>query len=147
MHIPVLLCGFICGWQWGCLIGLIVPISRSFIFGAPQFFPMAVCMAFELATYGAVCGLFNKIFPQKKKYIYCSLLIAMIIGRLIWGISMAIAMGFSGGSFGLKAFIAGAITNALPGITAQIILVPLIVMAVNSSNIFKKLKDENEYIK
>ncbi|MBR4093659.1 MAG: hypothetical protein IKK32_07295, partial [Oscillospiraceae bacterium] len=25
MHIPVLLCGFICGWPWGLLVGLFAP--------------------------------------------------------------------------------------------------------------------------
>ena len=28
MHIPVLLCGFICGWPWGLLVGLIAPLLR-----------------------------------------------------------------------------------------------------------------------
>ena len=28
MHIPVLLCGLICGWQYGALVGLILPLLR-----------------------------------------------------------------------------------------------------------------------
>ena len=53
MHIPVLLCGFICGWQWGGVVGFVAPLFRSLTLGAPLFFPKAVCMAFELAAYGA----------------------------------------------------------------------------------------------
>ena len=51
MHIPVLLCGYICGWPYGLLIGIITPLLRGILFGMPAIFPNAVCMAFELATY------------------------------------------------------------------------------------------------
>ena len=29
MHIPVLLCGFICGWYWGLSVGFIAPLLRG----------------------------------------------------------------------------------------------------------------------
>ena len=57
MHIPVLLCGFLCGWPWGLAVGFIAPPLRSVLFGMPAMFPGAAAMAFELATYGAVSGL------------------------------------------------------------------------------------------
>ena len=57
MHIPVFLCGLICGWQYGAAVGFIVPLLRSAIFGMPVFFPSATAMAFELMTYGLVAGL------------------------------------------------------------------------------------------
>ena len=28
MHLPVILCGLICGWQYGALIGFILPFLR-----------------------------------------------------------------------------------------------------------------------
>ena len=31
MHIPVLLCGLICGWQYGLGIGFILPLLRSLL--------------------------------------------------------------------------------------------------------------------
>ena len=136
MHIPVLLCGFVCGWQWGLAVGLIAPLFRSFTLGMPPFFPTAVCMAFELAAYGAVCGLMYRFLPRKKRYIYCSLIIAMIIGRFIWGGLMFICMGINGGSFTLTAFFAGAVTNALPGIVVQIVVIPIIVMLLERFRIF-----------
>ena len=54
LHIPVLLCGFICGAPWGLAVGFIAPLLRSLILGMPPFFPKAVCMAFELAAYGFI---------------------------------------------------------------------------------------------
>ena len=132
MHIPVLLCGFFCGWPYGLAVGFIVPMFRSFAFGMPPLFPTAVCMAFELAAYGAVSGWMHKIMPRKKAYIYCSLLIAMIIGRLVWGGAMFLCMGIDGGGFTFSVFLAGAIFNALPGIILQIVLVPILVMILDN---------------
>ena len=138
MHIPVLLCGFICGGPWGFVVGLIAPLLRSMTLGMPPMFPTAVCMAFELATYGAFAGILYKVFPKKKGFIYCSLLGAMIIGRVVWGIAMVICMGVAGNSFGFSAFLAGAVINAIPGIIVQIVLIPVLVMVLererNDSN-------------
>lgn len=140
MHLPVLLCGFICGWPWGLAVGVIAPLFRSLTLGMPPPFPTALCMAFELAAYGAIAGVMHKLLPKKKPYIYCSLLIAMIAGRLIWGAAMFICVGASGGNFTFAAFLAGAVTNAIPGIILQIILVPAIVMLLDNPKILK-LKD------
>lgn len=137
MHIPVLLAGFICGWPWGLTVGAIAPLFRSLTLGMPPLFPTATCMAFELAVYGAVAGLMHKLLPRKKPYIYISLLSAMLLGRLVWGAAMFACMGLSGGAFTLAAFLAGAITNAIPGIIAQIILVPILVMVLDDSRILK----------
>ena len=35
MHIPALLCGFMCGWLWGFAIGCIAPLLRAVTFGMP----------------------------------------------------------------------------------------------------------------
>ena len=56
MHIPVLLCGFLCGWQWGLIVGFIAPLLRSVLFGMPPMVNVAIPMAFELAAYGAFAG-------------------------------------------------------------------------------------------
>lgn len=130
MHLPVLLCGFFCGWPWGLGVGLIAPLLRSITLGMPPMFPTALCMAFELAVYGAIAGLMYKILPKKRVFLYVSLLIAMVAGRLIWGGAMFICLGFTGGSFGFTAFLAGAVTNALPGIFLQLVLVPVVVMVM-----------------
>lgn len=133
MHLPVLLCGFLCGWPWGLTVGFIAPLLRSAVLGMPPFFPTAVCMALELATYGAMTGLLYRCFPKKKGllsvvFLYASLIIAMVAGRLVWGAAMLVCTGIKGGSFGTAAFLAGAVTNAIPGIVLQIVLVPVVVL-------------------
>ena len=47
MHLPVLLCGFVCGWKWGLLVGFVTPLLRSVLFGMPPMVPTALAMAFE----------------------------------------------------------------------------------------------------
>lgn len=141
MHIPVILCGYICGAPWGLLVGFLAPLLRSFTLSMPPLFPTAVCMALELATYGFTSGLFHRILPHKKPFIYCSLLISMLLGRVVWGISMFALMSISGDSFGFTAFLAGAVTNAVPGIILQLALIPVTVMIIeNSPTLKNKLK-------
>ena len=97
-------------------------------------------MAFELAAYGAVAGLMHKLLPRKKISIYVSLIVAMVVGRLVWGAAMMVCMGISGGAFTLAAFVAGAFTNAIPGIIVQLVLIPILVMLLDNPKI-TKLKD------
>lgn len=137
LHIPVLLCGFVCGWPWGLAVGFIAPLFRSMTTGMPPLFPSAVAMAFELAAYGAMTGLMHRLLPKKKPFIYCSLLVAMTAGRLVWGAAMLVCLGVSGGSFTFAAFLAGAFMNAIPGIIVQLVLIPPLVMVLDNIKVLK----------
>ena len=138
MHIPVILCGFICGAPWGLLVGVISPLLRSLIMTMPPMFPTAICMAFELGTYGLVAGLLYNALPKKKPYIYVSLAGAMVTGRIVWGIARIVLLGFDFSKFGWSAFWTGAVLNAIPGIIVQIVLIPVVVMALEKANFLKR---------
>ena len=118
LHIPILLCGFICGWRYGLIVGFIAPLLRTLTLGMPPLFPTALCMSFELATYGVVSGLLFVILPKNKIYIYVSLIISMLVGRIVWGIAMISCMGFDINKFGLLSFWTGGFVNAFPGKTS-----------------------------
>lgn len=128
MHLPVMLCGLICGWKYGGAVGLILPFLRSVTFGMPPLYPNAVWMALELATYGLVIGLF---FSRKKEYsrvyLLVCLVISMLSGRVVWGVTKAVLLGVAGKPFGLEAFLVGGFADAVPGIIVQLILIPLII--------------------
>ena len=130
MHIPVILCGFVCGAPWGTAVGLVAPVMRSMLTGGfPPMFPTAVAMAFELAAYGFVSGFLSRRLPKTIAGIYTALISAMLCGRVVWGIVMAlITMG--SGSFTIAVFIAGAFTNAIPGIILQLVAIPAILFAI-----------------
>lgn len=128
MHLPVLICGFVCGSPWGLLVGITAPLLRSLTIGMPTLFPRAIAMAFELAAYGFASGFLYKLLPRKKPYIYPSLIIAMVFGRLVWGFVQLLLVGFNTAEFGLAFFWTESVVNAIPGIIVQIILIPPIVM-------------------
>ena len=130
MHIPVLLCGFICGPVWAALIGAVAPLLRFALFGMPPLFPAGAAMCFELAVYGLVSGLLYGLLPKRKASIYISLLAAMLVGRIVWGAVRMIISGVGGSAFTWAAFLSGAFTSAIPGIILHIVLIPLLVIAL-----------------
>ena len=130
MHLPVLLCGFLCGGPWGLAVGAVAPLLRNLLFGMPPLYPVAISMCFELAAYGAISGF---LYPKLKKLgikgIYISLLSAMLLGRIVWAAVRMILM-VGGAPFTLAIFLADGFLNAIPGIIIQLILIPLLVSAL-----------------
>ncbi|HKM33948.1 MAG TPA: ECF transporter S component [Lachnospiraceae bacterium] len=148
MHFPVFLCGLICGWQYGLIVGFILPILRYFIFGMPILFPIGISMAFELATYGLVAGAVYGLSRWKCMIsLYKALILAMISGRVVWGIVRICLLGLTQEAFTWKMFMAGALFNAIPGIILQFVLIPAIMIALDKTGMVhfsnhKKLKGE-----
>lgn len=135
MHIPVLLCGFLCGWRYGAACGAIVPLLSSVVTGMPVLWPQGVTMVFELTAYGLVTGL---LYRAMKKNIYLSLIAAMVAGRAVSGIAKAVFFGVAGTPFGMAAFISGAFTTAIPGIILQLVLIPVLVVALEKSGMLRR---------
>lgn len=138
MHIPVLLCGFICGAPYGFIVGLITPLLRSVLIGMPLMVPMAVCMAPELAVYGLVTGLLYEKLRTRSFKIYISLISAMILGRIAWGlVSLGVYSLLLGDSFTWKLFVTNGFVNAVPGIVIQLILIPIIVTTLKRTKVVR----------
>ena len=135
MHIPVLLCGFVCGAPWGAAVGLIAPLLRSILFGMPRLFPTAIAMCFELAAYGAASGILYRLLPKKVWGVYASLFLAMIFGRIVWGGAQYVLLHVSGTIFTPAMFLAGAVTTAIPGIILHIVVIPVMVLAMEKANL------------
>lgn len=133
MHLPVLLCGFLCGGGWGAGVGLAAPLLRSLLAGRPEFFPTAFSMAFELAAYGLVSGVLWHKVKHTVPMMYASLVTAMVAGRLVWGAVRFVLAGLTGSSFPFSAFLSGALLTAVPGIVAQLVLIPLILIALQKA--------------
>ena len=143
MHIPVFLCGLICGWQYGAVVGFILPLFRSAVFGMPVFFPTATAMAFELLTYGLVAGLLYSLSKWESiRPVYRCVVIAMLAGRVVWGVVQIIQLGVTGGGFTWQMFMAGAFLNAVPGIVVQLILIPVVMLSLNRTGLvpFRRMR-------
>jgi Protein of unknown function (DUF1393). len=134
MHIPVLLCGFLCGWQYGAFCGMLTPVLSSLLTGMP---PAAILpgMVVELATYGLLTGLFMQHLPVRKNisHIYASLLCAMLTGRVAYGIMNALI--FRAGAYSLQLWLTASFVTALPGIAVQLTVIPLIILTLQKAKI------------
>ena len=133
MHIPVLLCGLICGWQYGLLCGILGPLVSSLVTGMP---PAAILpgMIVECGMYGCVGGLLMERIRTGSLYadLYLSLPIAMLAGRVISGIVKAVILtpGLSFAAWATASFV-----TALPGISIQLILIPTLVVALTRAGL------------
>ncbi len=138
MHIPVLLCGFICGCQYGAVVGFILPLLRGIVFGMPPIYPKGIPMAFELCAYGAIIGLVFKLLPKKGLLsIYISLISSMLVGRIIWAAASITTLGLTGKSFTFTMFLTDAFVKAFPGILLQLILIPSIMIILSRTRLVK----------
>ncbi len=137
MHLPVLIAGFVLGAPYGALIGLIAPFLRFAIFGMPPVFPTGASMAVEMCVYGFSAGIFYRALPEKSAFVYVSLVLWMIVGRIVWGAAQYVFLMVNGSALTMKAFLAGAFVNAWPGIILQLVFVPAVVIALKKAKLIK----------
>lgn len=144
MHIPVFICGLICGWQYGLLCGIAGPALSSALSGMP---PAAILpsMMVELAAYGTAAGLMMKLVRTKSTYadLYISLIVAIVCGRVLAGLAKALI--FARGSYSMSAWIAGSVVTSWPGTIIQLVFIPTIVFALMKSHLiperYPKIED------
>ena len=145
MHLPVLVCGLICGWQYGAVVGFVLPLLRFALFGMPPIYPMGVSMAFELAAYGFLVGwLYSHSRWQCIISLYRCLLAAMVGGRLVWGAVRVLLSGVAGQAFTWEMFLSGALLTAIPGIVLQLTLIPALMLALDRTGLVKFRRAEHK---
>lgn len=138
MHIPVLLCGFLCGWKYGMLSGFLAPMLAMLVSGMPNGNTL-IAMELELAAYGAASGALAAVrwpFASGKKddgalavvQVVITLILAMLIGRAVYGCTNAIILSRTDSPFTWTAFLSAAFIKAVPGIIIQLVLIPILVM-------------------
>lgn len=135
MHFPVLLCGYLCGWPYALAVGFAAPLLRSLLFGMPPLVPAAIVMAFELAAYGLATAILSRLLPKKPGFLYVSLILSMLLGRVVWGFASLVVYNLLGNPFTWQMFVAGAFLNAIPGIIVQIVLIPPIVLGLRRAGL------------
>lgn len=132
MHIPVLLCGLVCGWQYGLACGILAPLVSSLATGMP---PLAILpgMLCELAVYGLIAGLILRFVHTGRTLadIYFALIGAMLAGRMTYGILNSLI--FRAGEYSAQVWLTAAFVTGLPGIVIQLVFLPAIVLALQKS--------------
>lgn len=138
MHIPVLMCGLVCGGGYGLVCGLIGPVLSSLITGMPAT-TMLISMVPELMAYGLVTGLLMGMVKTGKLYadLYISLGTAMLLGRVVAGIAKALF--YTGGeSYSLALWVSGHFVTALPGIICHLLVIPILVATLMRARLIPK---------
>lgn len=128
MHLTVLIAGFILGEKYGLIVGFLTPLFASVVSGLPPLFPSALIMSLELGTYGFISGL---LYKQRKQNIYLSLIVAMVLGRIIYLVGMGIV--FLGGlieTYNFVDYLKTLFIISSPAIIIQVIFVPLLVKLI-----------------
>lgn len=142
MHLPVFLCGLICGWQYGLLCGLAGPALSSLITSMP---PVAILpsMMLELAVYGCVSGLMMRFIRTKNTYadLYISLIAALLCGRVVAGLMQALI--FSKGAYSMTAWVSGYVVTSWPGTLIQLVLLPSVVFALMKAHLIPERYPKN----
>jgi len=128
MHFPVLLAGFLVGPYSGLTVGLMSPLISHLITGMPPAYAVPL-MSLELPLYGLVAGL---AYQKLRLNVYVALVAAMIVGRIMFGLGLFILGMFMELPYTATIFFstAGPILAGLPGMIAQIVVIPIIVAAV-----------------
>ena len=62
--------------------------------------------------------------------LYRSLVLAMLSGRLVWGVVQCFILGVGANGFTFSAFLTRAFVNGIPGIAIQLVLIPAIMVAL-----------------
>ena len=136
MHIPVLLCGLICGWPYGAVCGLVGPFLSSIVTGMPPA-AMLPSMMVECAVYGLIAGLLMKHVRTGKATVdlYISLVAAMAAGRIIAGFAKAWILTPGVSPF---AWVTTSLITGIPGIVLQLVAMPLVVAALTRARLIPK---------
>ena len=138
LHLPVLLCGLLCGWKYGLVVGFVLPLLRSATLGMPPMFPAGIAMAFELAAYGFLAGfLYARSRWQCVVALYRCLILAMIGGRIVWAAAQVVLSGVSGQAFTWQMFLSGAFLTAIPGIILQLVFIPAVMVALDRTGLVR----------
>lgn len=145
MHIPVLLCGLICGWPYGGACGLLGPALSCLLTGMPLVAYLPSMMV-ECCTYGLVSGLMMKYVRTGRSTadLYISLVTAMILGRVVSGFAKSLI--FSPGTAPFL-WVTTSLVTGIPGIVAQLLLMPLVIFALTRARVIpcrypKEIKHE-----
>lgn len=143
MHIPVLLCGLVCGPGYGLFCGLAGSLICSTT-GMPNVTQLPYFLP-ELMTYGLMCGLMMKAIHTKHTLadVYISMIVSMITGRIIGGIAQALTVQLLGTGvvFNISIWATSYFVSAIPGIIAHLVIVPILYMTLAKAKLIPRRYD------
>jgi len=132
MHLPAMAAAFFLPPGYAFAIGVLTPLLSSLITGMPAMapIPIAIIMAFEIASYALVISLLRKIVYKNRKSFFAPLIAvipAMVVGRIAAGLILFVIVKF----FQIPGpnpitFVWGTIITGVPGVLIQMALIPML---------------------
>lgn len=143
MHIPVLICGMVCGWQYGMLCGISGPAISCILTSMPPVADLPAMMV-ELCLYGVLSGILMKAIHTRKTYadLYISIIIAIVLGRIASGFVKALI--YTSGDYSIALWVSAYVVNSWPGTLIQLVFVPTIVFALMKAHLIPERYPELE---
>ena len=134
MHIPVLLCGLLCGAGYGAFCGIAGPVLSCVLSGMPSATGL-ISMVPELCVYGLASGLVLRFVHTKNTYadLYLALVAAMLLGRMAGGVAKVLfyLSGMSGmTALSMPLLASTYFVQSIPGIVIQLIILPTLVFTL-----------------
>lgn len=136
MHLPVLMCGLLCGWPYGAVCGLAGPVLSFLLTGMPGA-PQMIHMVPELVTYGLGAGLIfghvrtGKLFPD----LYLALLPAMALGRVVGGVCQALVYLSTAKKYSLALWAGSYLVGTAPGALLHLVVLPTLVVVLTRARL------------
>lgn len=136
MHLPVLLCGLLCGWPYGAFCGVAGPVLSSVLSTMPSPAQL-VHMVPELCVYGLAAGIGMKLIRTGKTVpdIYLSLLPAMLLGRMVGGAVQAVFYFSTARSYSAALWVSSYVVGTLPGAVLQLLVLPALVLVLTRARL------------
>jgi len=122
MFLPILLAGFVIEFPLAILVGLLGPWISALIIGMPPLFPTALIMSVEGVT---AAGIVSYLYHEKEMSFWICLIFGIVTERVslvIMGFTIAPILGLPGELFSIYK-----LTESMPGVLLQLILVPIIL--------------------
>lgn len=116
------------------IAGVSLPLVTFIMTGMPILFPIGVSMVFELATYGILIAL---MYKRSNENIFVSLIVALITGRIVYGIAASVFFSFTTIPFGMSIYVTSTVVTAFPGIIIQLIFIPLLWKTLKTNTLRK----------
>lgn len=139
IHIPVLLCGLLCGWGYGAFSGVAGPVISCVLSGMPAPTQL-IYMVPELLVYGLVCGLVQRLVKTKSELfdLYLALVLAMLLGRLAGGAAQALFYLSNGTPYSVSLWATAYFVKSIPAIAVQLVVLPPLVMVLRKTGLAKR---------
>ena len=145
IHLPVLLCGLLCGGAYGAFCGAAGPLLSCLVSGMPAAVQL-IYMIPETLTYGLFAGfLFQRIRTGSLTAdLYLSLVPAMILGRVVGGCAHAIFFLATDRAYSVALWAAAYLTGSLPAIAVQLILIPALLIVLIKAGVVPDRRQKHE---